>query len=1276
MAKKLKSKSSLNKRKIISKAKLRLSFSNMENLRLDNDVTVEPTEVEESSSVVAAIPPSADARTTRSVGEIVGIPVINLDTVVEDDVDSIVEENPGEETETEENPIPDEAGWTRVTGKKRSQSPVSSSQEILQITAEEVQPEIEYWSTAVVCYVLGGNPPWARLSGFITNLWGKYKFDKVSFPPNGAFLVHFPTLECRNLVLKQGFPMFENKPLVVKPWTDTTSMAKERVKSVPVWIRLCGLGLKFWGEKTLEKLATLVGKYMRADSATMDKTRLGYARIMVEVEVGQEFPDKIYFKDEKGSIVCVCVEYEWKPVVCGSCKGIGHTKDVCKKPTAAPRIIQLLNDSDQHITVEVSDLTSGDSFWYTVVYGSNYDILDYNERLGRVVTWNKIRDFRQCVEYCEVTDIVAHGSSFTWNNKQDPSTRVFSRIDRCLINIDWLQRFPDSSAFFMNEGTFDHCPCICYRRDEATTRKSSFKYFNMWSLDSNFKAVVATEWNKTVFGVKMYQVVTKLKNLKKPLKELNKNKFSEIEKSAEVARVILDNLQTKAKVEWILEGDENTRFYHSRIKARQIHNKVTQIVDKDGVTHQDPLGIENAFLSYYNDLLGSSNHTIPVHKPTVRTADKSPGPDGYTSQFYKDSWDIVGQEVCDAVKDFFHSGQLLKQLNTTNITLIPKGSNPKTVFEFRPIACCNTLYKCIAKLLCNRLGDILPDIVSINQGGFIKGRNIVENVLICQDIVRLYNRQTASPRCLVKIDLKKAYDSVEWEFLEQMLGALNLPEQFTNWIMKCVTTPSFSLSLNGKSFGFFKGKRGLRQGDPLSPLLFTLCMDYLSRILAVVRQQDGFRFHPLCGHLKLNHLLFADDLLMFSKGNAVSIMWILRAFATFSSASGLFLNKDKTEIFFNGVRADTVNEILQISGFKKGALPFKYLGVPISSKKLSKNEGRKLTDKITARIRAWGDKHLTYAGRLTLVTSVLHTLHSYWATIFLIPTGIMNNIDRICRNYLWSGKDSYLRAPAVGWDQCCKPKAEGGLGIKNSKMWNKALLGKYAWWVADKKDHLWMRWINHVYLRGGHWTNYSPPSDCSWSLKKIAHIMLLFRSAYIDDQWLGTSDAYTIKAGYDWIRTPGNTVNWWKLCWNSLNVPKSSFIYWAVMLGRLLTRDRLAKMGGPTSMECYLCQGADESHRHLFFECEFSRKCSDLLQQKLTIRLNPRTLVEWNKRGRRLSILRRRMARNKARTMLTVIHPKVIVQQAIQAVSIRFWARNKAPIKEEDISWLNSLHSS
>ncbi|XP_074303645.1 uncharacterized protein LOC141638117, partial [Silene latifolia] len=134
-------------------------------------------------------------------------------------------------------------------------------------------------------------------------------------------------------------------------------------------------------------------------------------------------------------------------------------------------------------------------------------------------------------------------------------------------------------------------------------------------------------------------------------------------------------------------------------------------------------------------------------------------------------------------------------------------------------------------------------------------------------------------------------------------------------------------------------------------------------------------------------------------------MWLLRAFATFSAASGLCLNKEKTEIYFNGVRASTMDDILQISGFKKGSLPFKYLGVPISSKKLTKNEVTKLTDKITARIRAWGANHLS-----------------------------MRELS------MGGGKDSYQRVAAECWDNSCVPKSEGGLGLKHSKNWNKALL--------------------------------------------------------------------------------------------------------------------------------------------------------------------------------------------------------------------------------------------
>ncbi|XP_074301600.1 uncharacterized protein LOC141633002 [Silene latifolia] len=139
-------------------------------------------------------------------------------------------------------------------------------------------------------------------------------------------------------------------------------------------------------------------------------------------------------------------------------------------------------------------------------------------------------------------DIQAQGAFFTWNNKQDPTTRVFSHINRCMVTEDWIQQYPDSYAYFMNEGLFDHTPVICYRRKSCQTRKSSFRYFNMRGLYEDFKSIVKREWDNPIAGILMFQITTKLRNLKKPLKELNKNKYSEIEKATDVARQQLDEL--------------------------------------------------------------------------------------------------------------------------------------------------------------------------------------------------------------------------------------------------------------------------------------------------------------------------------------------------------------------------------------------------------------------------------------------------------------------------------------------------------------------------------------------------------------------------------------------------------------------------------------------------------------------------------------------------------------------------------------------------------------
>lgn len=196
---------------------------------------------------------------------------------------------------------------------------------------------------------------------------------------------------------------------------------------------------------------------------------------------------------------------------------------------------------------------------------------------------------------------------------------------------------------------------------------------------------------------------------------------------------------------------------------------------------------------------------------------KAPGPDGFCSEFFHKNWDIVGEDVVQAIQLFFDTGIMPRQWNCTALTLTPEVASPASIKDFRPIACCNVVYKCATKILANRLQLILPLIISPLQSAFIKGRSIMDNILLMQELVKNYHKDEGQPRCAIKMDLMKAYDSVEWSFVLDMLRVLEFPSQFIHWVEACITS-MFSIVINGELQGFFPGKRGLRQGDPLSPI--------------------------------------------------------------------------------------------------------------------------------------------------------------------------------------------------------------------------------------------------------------------------------------------------------------------------------------------------------------------------------------------------------------------------------------------------------------------------
>lgn len=690
-------------------------------------------------------------------------------------------------------------------------------------------------------------------------------------------------------------------------------------------------------------------------------------------------------------------------------------------------------------------------------------------------------------------------------------------------------------------------------------------------------------------------------------------------------------LYQKAKVRWLKEGDSNTSFFHRSIKKRRFQQRVLEIKDKNGNVQSNPEAINKAFEDFYVDLLGTPNGsrtqiqstiiqmgaTITDQQANLLTMDftnkeikeaffsipgsKAPGPDGYNSTFFKEAWPIIGDEVCNAVRDFFQNGQLLKQVNSTKLTLIPKVQYPQSVSEFRPIACCNTLYKGITKLISARLKHILPHIISPNQAGFIQGRQIFHNISIVQDLVGVYNRKSTPPCCMIKVDIRKAYDSVDWGFLQEMLVAMNFPQKFIGWIMACVSSTSFSLCINGSTYGFFQGKRGLRQGDPMSPLLFVICMEYLSRLLNYAGKQKGYNFHYRCKSLALNHLVFADDLIIFCKGDYESIMWNLRSLATFAASSGLNANAGKSAIYTCNMDEGVKQKVLQTTKYNEEALPFSYLGVKISAKKLGKDDCQFLIDKIASRLRTWGVRSLSYAGRAQLVNSVLLNLHSYWASILVLPKKVIEGVITACRNYLWDGKMSSSKTPLIAWDLICRDKKMGGLGYKESHTWNLALLGKYIWSIATKADNLWVKWVDHVYLKGKDWKQYVPNTSVSWYWRQLTHIKDSFRSGYSGDRWVFGKKGYTATSGYNWLRTQQYEVEWSKWVWNRLNSPKHSFLSWIIMWKRLNTRDRLRRIGLEVPRECPLCGLHAETSEHLFIHCNYANICRQKLSQNLQV---------------------------------------------------------------------------
>ncbi|KAK1414742.1 hypothetical protein QVD17_30493 [Tagetes erecta] len=562
--------------------------------------------------------------------------------------------------------------------------------------------------------------------------------------------------------------------------------------------------------------------------------------------------------------------------------------------------IMVIAQSSQVVHSQVFLKKGGQSFFCSFVYAKNnycerrevWEQLNQHKLFTRAMPWvilgdfnealnmddwavgkSKIdlgvKEFRECVRNIEVLDINSSGLQFTWTQKPKEGTGILKKIDRVMGNLSFINLFPNAHALFQPYRVSDHSPCILKFEVVKKKKARSFKFANFLVFKKDFKKVVALEWQKEVAGNEMFKIVKKLKNLKPHLRKLLyaqgnlHNRVDRLRKDLDDIQSRVDEnpqdsglrdkerlclkefeeaaydlelfLKQKSKVEWLRAGDSNTSFFHKALKRKMHKNMVNRIIDNEGNVHNGE-NVAAVLVDHYSKFLGTESDTNNMNLSNlgfnklslvdsvsmirhvtdeeVKLAmfdigeNKSPGPDGFTSAFFIHAWDVVGKDVCRAVKDFFVHARLLKEINHTVIHLIPKVPTPERV----------------------------------------------------------------------------------------------------------------------------------------------------------------------------------NDLFLFARGEVQSCKVLMKGLEEFKSYSGLTASVSKSTIFFCQVTLPIKRAILDIMPFEEGRLPIRYLGVPLISSNLIASYCKCLIDKVDRRIDDWMNKSLSFAGRLQLIVSVISSMYSYWASVFVLPS--------------------------------------------------------------------------------------------------------------------------------------------------------------------------------------------------------------------------------------------------------------------------------------------------
>ncbi|GKA99799.1 RNA-directed DNA polymerase, eukaryota, partial [Tanacetum coccineum] len=765
----------------------------------------------------------------------------------------------------------------------------------------------------------------------------------------------------------------------------------------------------------------------------------------------------------------------------------------------------------------VSDQWDGE----IVMMGDFNEVRYKSERFGSNFKAHDADIFNSFIHNAGLNEVHLGGSAFTWCHK---SATKMSKLDRFLVSENLLHSCPNINAISLDRYISDHRP-ILLREAIFDYGPIPFRFYNYWLEVDGFDKLVRDAWNDAPGNKKnairnfMYKLkYTKekirgwlstyrlnsrgaLSKLKEDLRmfdeaidkgnspvEMVHKRLETLNKIQQVNNTHMSEAAQKAKIKWVVEGDENTKFFHGMLNKKRSQMSIRGIM-VNGTWIDDPVKVKHEFLDHFrnrfdkplenraridicfpNVLSNDQRDDLErmVTKEEVKKAvwdcgsDKSPGPDGFSFSFFRHFWSTIEKDIIEAVDCFFTYGDMPNGCNSIFIALIPKIIDANMVKDFRPISLIGSLYKVIAKILTNRLVNVIGDLVNEVQSAFVAERQILDGPFILNEVIQ-WCRKKKKHSLIFKVDFEKAYDSVRWDFLDDILNKFGFGNKWRTWIQSCLRSSRGSILVNGSTTEEFQFFKGLKQGDPLSPFLFILIMESLH--ISFQRVVDGGLFTGinLNSMVSLSHLFYADDAIFIGQWSELNIDTLVQVLECFYRASGLRINMCKSKIMGINVEDGKIQNAASKLGCLVLKTPFTYLGTKVGENMSRKEAWKEVVDKVLSRLSKWKIKTLSIGGRFTLLKSVLGSMPIFHMSIFKVPSYVLKTLESI-RSRFFNGQDHKSRkASWVKWDNVLTSKDKGGLGVSSLYALNRGLMFKWIWRFYSQKSSLWTRVIKAIH---------------------------------------------------------------------------------------------------------------------------------------------------------------------------------------------------------------------